>query len=180
MWEAAVEEAEPVRRRSLPRGDEAAKGSVVGDADDDDDDDENRYGARVSEVARRPPRTSSDVYSRYGWRTARGDRKNASRNAEVATPERVRSWAEAASVRLRKALAAVRAEGSVRRVGTVTVERVKERPCGDVSDDDSLHPPSRVLSYRQKTERHRPDKLEDGHAAERHAGQLCLGWRGGR
>jgi hypothetical protein len=131
MWDAEVDKAEPVRRKSLPRGDEGANGSVVGEPDEEDfDDDENRYGARVSDVARRPPRTNSDVYSRYGWRTARGDRKNASRNEELAMPESVRSWAEAASLRLRKALAAVRAEGSVRRVGTVTVERVKERPCG--------------------------------------------------
>lgn len=96
--------------------------------DDDLDDDENRYGATAFEVASWPPRTNSDVYSRYGWRTTRGDRKKASRNAELATLESVRSWADAASLKLRKALAAVRAEGSVRRVGTVTVERVKERP----------------------------------------------------
>lgn len=68
------------------------------------------------------------MYNKYGWRYGRGDKRKASRKAEPDTEVRMRSCDLAAATRLWKALAAVLAEGRVRRVGTVSVERVYERP----------------------------------------------------
>lgn len=68
--------------------------------------------------------TSTEVYSRYGWRADRGDSVKARKNAVLEMPARVRRCVLAVVVRDRKALAAVLAEGRVRSVGTVRVDRV--------------------------------------------------------
>ena len=73
--------------------------------------------------------TNSVVHSRYGCFWLRGESRYARRKELLEIPARVRRCVRESVVRFVKAFEALVADGSVRRVGRVSVLSVYERPC---------------------------------------------------
>jgi len=72
--------------------------------------------------------TKSVVHRRYGCFWLLGDRMYARRNEVLDTPAKARRWVNEIVLRFVKALEALEADGNVRRVGSVSVLSVYERP----------------------------------------------------